>query len=411
MLEFYWKKHLIPDLHVDRLNAFHAFFNYDPQENDYSSFFTILPEKCDIGPETIGISSRVHPAEDEEEIFSSSRIFLKIPQMCYQANKEVDTDFINARKAKSMVSEHGAKVLVEHYFSMKTMHLLFTKTIGEKFVRHLVQSLEIQKYRKGKHYKLSKQAEQAIANSPSHDIQHLPITTNKENHKSKPAEVQKIRARPSNAPIIELLVVISIDMPQINIQNELKKSQAVITTGERISILIYDTFIKEQSAKYWIQKTVWVYIPHLLCYVAPTNLYKREKTMWLDIHPGEDFSRKQNLMEMIMSANDNEVMINAMNPEFYDYLRPMMSLDIKINDVKLMTDSTNWWKFMDVLDAFIFDRGIKQTEEETGEKLKHAEVSQFQNELLTNIIYQNLTKVLFNRNFIIGKGREKGAND
>jgi len=30
-------------------------------------------------------------------------------------------------------------------------------------------------------------------------------------------------------------------------------------------------------------------------------------------------------------------------------------------------DSTNWWKFIDVLDIFIFDRGQKQEDERSGE--------------------------------------------
>jgi len=35
--------------------------------------------------------------------------------------------------------------------------------------------------------------------------------------------------------------------------------------------------------------------------------------------------------------------------------------------VDIHTDSTNWWKFIDVLDTFIFDRGRREEDERSGE--------------------------------------------
>lgn len=33
----------------------------------------------------------------------------------------------------------------------------------------------------------------------------------------------------------------------------------------------------------------------------------------------------------------------------------------------IYSDSVNWWKFIDVLDTFIFDRGLKEEDVRSGE--------------------------------------------
>ena len=361
MVEILWSGHRNPAAHKERLLAFYTFFNFDLAALVPSPYFTIFPELCD-GDNMVRESTVGEDKEEVEENFSSAEIYVKIPQLCYQQNKEIDIDFINARNSKIMAPEPGSTVEVEHFFSMKTVQVLWTKHIGEKIIRHLSQSLDIQKFRKGNRHRLSRQAEQAIANSPIRTIGKLPFSKKKET-KQPP----KQRTVPAVAPVTELQIVISIAIPQINIQNELKKSQAIVTTGERICMLVYNTYIKEQNEEYWIQKTAWAYIPSLKCYIAPTNLYKEEKTMWLSFQQDQQVLAKRNLMEIIMVARNNEVMINVMNPEFYDLVKPMLSLDIKLQDVDIYADSTNWWKFMDVLDTFIFDRGQKEEEERSGE--------------------------------------------
>ncbi|MDR3549158.1 MAG: hypothetical protein P4M11_13015 [Candidatus Pacebacteria bacterium] len=323
MLEFLWSCHLDGPEHKERLLSFYTFFNFDLAAVVPSPYFSIFPELC----ESAGLSAERGGNDEDlgpiEENFSQEEIYAKIPEMCYQQNKEIDVDFINARNSKILEPENVAEV--EHFFSMKTIQVLFTKHIVEKIIRHLSQSLDVQKYRKGNRPRLSRQAEQAIANSPIKTIGKLTLPKKQGTTQPKP----KQRTVPAVAPVTELQIVISIDSPQINVQNELKKSQAIITTGERICMLVYNTYIREQKEEYWIQKTGWAFIPSLKCYIAPTNLYKEEKTMWLSFQQDQQVLAKRNLMEIIMLARNNEVTINVMNPEFYDLVKPMLTLDIK----------------------------------------------------------------------------------
>lgn len=329
MMEFLWTGHLGKERHKARLLAFYKFFNYDPTIIVPSVYFTIFPEICEasiLGDDDFNV-------ESIEENYSSKAIYIKVPQMCYQQNKIIDIDFINARNSKLMTMEGGTLVEVEHFFSMKTIQVLFTKFIGERIIKHLSQNMNIQQFRKGKNTRLSKLAEQAIANSPIKIVGHLPIPraeSPSSNPFKKPSPQAHKKTVPSIAPTVELQTVVSIDIPQINIQNELKKSQAVATTGERICLLVYNTYIQENHEKYWIQKTSWAFVPSIKLYVAPTNLYKEEKTLWLSFQPDHTIAGKRDLMELIMVARNNEILINIMNPEFYDMVRPMFSLDVKV---------------------------------------------------------------------------------
>lgn len=370
MLEFFQKNHLNIGLYKERLDAFHSFFNINPKEAELSTYFTIFPDKYQII-----LKSAEAEQKPEEEIFSSTNLIVKIQKMQYESNKEVDIDFINARNSKVMIFEPGALINVEHLFSMKTMKGFFNKAIGEKIIRLITTHMELHKNIKCKYIKMSKKIEPTIVKSSANE------------------ELKNLDS-PIISPVNKLQAVMSIDQPQFNIQNELKNSQAVLTTGGRTCILVSEKHIKEHHENYWIQKTVWGYIPSLLYYVAPTNLYKTHKTLWLDICTSDTIPRKQNLMENIMYAKENEVIINIMNPDYNLKQTPMLAVDIKINDIQLNADSANFWKFVAVLDAFIFDRGQKEKEEEEGEKLKENEINQYPKELLTNIIFQNLSKVL-----------------
>lgn len=328
MLTFLWTGHLDSKRHKERLLNFYRFFNHDPAAIGASMYFTIFPEML----EGDSFSNEDNVYEDTEEIFSSKGICVKIIQISYQQNKKMDIDFINARNSKLIASDEKNLVDVEHFFAMKRMQIFFTKLIGEKIIRHLGQNLNIQQYRKATRPHLSKQAEQAIANSPTKIDGQFPLSQH-DSHSKQSNLVKKQPKKklvPDVAPSIELQIVVSIDIPQINIQNELKKSQAIVTTGERICILVYNTYVQDRHEKYWIQKTAWTFIPSLRTYIAPTNLYKEEKTMWLNPQAGQTGHGKRSLMEIIMVARNNEVVVSAMNPEFYDLVRPMFTLDVKV---------------------------------------------------------------------------------
>jgi len=328
MLTFLWTGHLDTTRHKERLLNFYKFFNHDPSSTACSMYFTIFPQLLEA--ENYLLEDEKH--EDVEENFSSKGIYVKITQISYQQNNRMDMDFINAKNSKLIENKDVSMVDVEHFFAMKKMQIFFTKFIGEKIIRHLSQSLNIKQFRKGTSAHLSKQAEQAIANSPTKIIEQFPFPQH--DSQSKPNNPIKKQSKkkmvPDVKPSIELQIVVSIDIPQINIQNELKKSQAIITTGERIYILVYNTYVQDRDEKYWIQKAAWTFIPSLGAYIAPTNLYKEEKTMWLNPQEEKEGNGKRNLMEIIMVAKNNEVLVNVMNPEFYDLVRPMMSLDVKV---------------------------------------------------------------------------------
>ena len=328
MLTFLWRGHLNTTRHKERLLAFYKFFNFNSSAIGSSMYFTIFPKLF----ETENFPMEDSMCDDIEENFSSKGIYIKITQITYQQNKEIDINFTNARNSRIMINHEENLVEVEHFFAMKTMQVFFTKIIGEKIVKHLSQSLDFQQFRKGSRPHLSKKAEQAIANSPTKVIGQFPFpqkdSYDNQNNRANNKPKKKIDLDIDSS--VELQIVISIDIPQINIQNELKKSQAIVTTGERICVLVYNTYIQDRFEKYWIQKTAWAFIPNLKTYIAPTNLYKEEKTMWLGFQLDQKTSGKRSLMEIIMLARNNEVVVNVMNPEFYDLAKPMMSIDVNV---------------------------------------------------------------------------------
>jgi len=235
-LEFLWHKNLSREVYKERLLMFNKFF-----ATSSFNYFILFPEEHSQEEDIKNI-------EEPLEYFSASELYMRIPCICYDYNKEIKIDSALIK----MYDYNKAKA--KHYFTVKSMQCLISNFIKEKLYSNLIQAFT----------ELKKCVE---------------INKKLNGHSS-------VTNENNNIPL-----AIAFDSPQVCIHNEVKEAQGVFMT-EEILELIYNV-----NSEY----TFWALIPTLKLFVDPTDLTGNEEIIW---------PLQEEFLETIMITNNCEISIN-----------------------------------------------------------------------------------------------------
>ena len=155
----------------------------------------------------------------------------------------VSSDSSEEKAENQESKKESEEKFVEHYLDITSIKGLVTQSIVEKVFKHLVLNMDHEQFKPIAKAK----ADNSKTNTPFTGKKRSLIDD--ENEKSSPVR-RKLNFSEQDLynkrnRIKKLFAVINIDFPQFNVQNEIEKAQALITSKSGAQIFIYNVFVKK----------------------------------------------------------------------------------------------------------------------------------------------------------------------
>ena len=128
-------------------------------------------------------------------------------------------------------------------------------------------------------------------------------------------------------------------------------------------------------------------------YVAPTIINIVSPTFWLNLSEkeqpaknGEEIPEMENLLSKIMKTEKAGFNFDINNKDFCNHTKPLLSIEIKINNLEASFTPQNWWHFIFVIQSMLFASGEKSSQSIFLDKLRTEELKTYNIEVLSNML-------------------------
>ncbi|CAI2377773.1 unnamed protein product [Moneuplotes crassus] len=210
-----------------------------------------------------------------------------------------------------------------------------------------------------------------------------------------------------NAPHIkkELFMVLDVVDPQFNFQNELSNSQLLIFGEGMMKVHFFNYTFKDPTnprKKHSIKKQIRYFLKKMRAYVAPTDIDIINPTFWLNMNEAQmhgegtesgDNIGMENLLRKIMEIEKFTLNFDLSNKDFSSFTRPLLTIEIKIQNSLSTFSPTNWWHLVFVLKSILFATGEESLEKIQKEELCEAELKEIKIDRLREMIQEKLQRM------------------
>ena len=351
------------------------------------------------------------PHEDFEDfIFSNKDTIAVVKLFKYKKNDEIRVfDMIDISDEISHANEtsmfdHDKEVKVTHSFNVLGLRMLYTLNIEYLFYHHFFENFNLEEYKKSDYLNI---------NSNSNYDPFLGYKNNKKSKKSKKAaknanvldELEQELNNPEKKNETwfddrltntkkELFMVLDVDGPQLNFQNELSNSQLLLVGKGTMRVSLFNYVYRDPKnprKKYSVKKQIKFFLSQMDAYVAPTIINIVSPTFWLNANDefhdnSEEIPEMENLLRKIMETEKAGFNFDINNKDFWNHTKPLLSIEIKIHNTKATFTPQNWWHFIFVIQSILFASGEKSTEKIFLDKLRTEELETYKLETLSNLI-------------------------
>ena len=199
----------------------------------------------------------------------------------------------------------------------------------------------------------------------------------------------------------ELFMLLDVEGPQLNFQNELSNSQLLLVGKGTMRVSLYNYIFRDPKnprKKYSVKKQIKFFLSQMDAYVAPTIINIVSPTFWLYEHETKDNSEEipemENLLRKIMETEKAGFNFDINNKDFCNHTKPLLSIEIKISNTKATFTPQNWWHFIFVIQSMLFASGDKSTEKIFLDKLRSEELQTYKIDTLNNLIQKKLQSMI-----------------
>ncbi|CDW78547.1 UNKNOWN [Stylonychia lemnae] len=461
----------------DNYKHFCWFFEFNPQSQSafvelsnnsiLNNFKTLFPQFilrnsqlqqeimiARLNPEQLNPFSDIDDNSAQEDfVFSIKDTIGTLIQISYQQDKDISFDHNQSQKLEELKrqssdsnpllmgyqneKQNEEKFTVKHMFDIKGIKFLYTQQIIELLTHHLVRGFDYKKLRKTDFINIENQK----LSGNDRDF--------KFKFKAKNSNCDQSGAQGSNKKQQSInfsklnrvaLVGLRLEDPQINFQNELTKSQMLMTTARPTTAVIfgfqknntqngqmpvyinpnevnngYSIKFHEEVVRYDLQ----IQVVEMDILVAPTVINLENPTFWLSnlgniqlsLNNSENqradrdlFSNKglplsdreqyksENLLRKIITVKNIQFTFNFLEEEYADHLNPSMLIDMLVEKIDSEMNGPEMWHFVYVLKSILFDRGFKTEELKMSEILRIEEMNTLKIDFIKRMIDQILKR-------------------
>ena len=191
-------------------------------------------------------------------------------------------------------------------------------------------------------------------------------------------------------------MVLDVENPQFNFQNESSNSQLLLVGRGTMRVSLLDFIYKDPKnprKKYSIKKQIKFFLSQMDAYVAPTIINIVSPTFWFNLNEnemndntGDEIPEMENLLRKVMETERAGFNFDINNKEFWNHTKPLLNIEIKINNTKATLTPQNWWHLIFVIQSILFASGEKSTQSILLDKLRTDELSTYKVDTLSNLI-------------------------
>lgn len=352
----------------------------------------------------------------DDFVFSNKDTFAVVLLLVYKKNDEIQIfDSYDVAQELSKVDEVSAfddrsDVKVTHKISVSGLRMLYTLNIEYLFYHHFFENFNLEEYKKADYMNLNTSTNyDPFANYKKYDKFERKNTKLLEDLISENSEHRRLNnILLEDIPGIkkELFLVLEIDRPQFNFQDEVTKSQLLVAGKGIMRVSLYNFLMKDQfnpRKKYSIKKQIMCRFDQINAYVAPTTINIVSPTFWCtdyasdeQVNPNKDeeIYQMENLLRQIMKTKEFHFDIDIFHKEFCNYTKPLLNLSIMISDTKAWFTTQNWWIMINVIRSILLSTGEKSQQRKDIDEFRSTALDKNKPEILKTLIHRQLKKMV-----------------